>query len=373
MVLASGFRGLRPPSGPAASDWDDLSHLQPRSRDFEAQLDRAMRDLTQRRADGRLVLDEGPRVTTLWAQGPGDAVTAGIVVALDLTATGDDRVLPHEGTFAEPVQRRVRTRNRLLTESAATLLVLRSPVPALERHLDEALRRPPTAVHRAADVVHRAVSDPAADLADVLEALRGTPALVADGHHRLAAATDPDAIDRGRALVWLTSAARPPVMQPVHRLIRSRPGDLVERLERAGLELVPTEPHPHPGTPVLVRAEGIHELRVRPGSPTHEAIERVPPSLRQLGVTLADHVTRTVLDVGTTRNELLTTTSAQHVLDEVGHGRQGLGLLLGDPDLDDVWRAADDGVRMPAKATWFTPKTVPGAVLRPLETNGATS
>ncbi len=372
MVLARPFTGLRPRT------WEDVAHLQPRSAGFDEALEGAVDDLARRVAEGALVRDTTPTATAFWVDDQHDGSshrTAGAIVALRVDRPGPDAVLPHEATFPEPVARRVRTRNRLGAETTPTLVVLREPVDAFGAWLAEATA--PGAASPADGAPNVLVHDdehgarhharPHALPDDVLAALRGVPALVADGHHRIAAALAPEAVARGSILAWLVAADHAPRLHPVHRTVGRLPQDPMGRLREAGVAVTDADPRPDPEAPVLVTEDGAVRLAVRPGTRAAEELAALHPTVRDLPAALVHVVLQRVLGIGTRRDEMGTTIDAAGAVRDVADGRCAAAVLACGPSIEDVWRAAEAGVLLPPKATWFAPKPYAGAVLRPLD------
>lgn len=367
MVLAHPFRGLRP-----TDVWDDVDHLQPRSSGFDKALDGAQQDLRARQGDGRLRLDHAPTATAMWIDQPDVADhsrvhrTAGVVLVSEIRSHGPDAVLAHEHTFPEPVARRVRTRNTLAVETVPTLVLLREPVRELSDLLSTL--KTGTLQRQDAEADHHAVVLDPEQSRDVAEACKGTAALIADGHHRIAAATSPDAMASGTGLTWLVAADHPAQLSPVHRMLHGLPTDSVRRLRSHGLECIPADARPSSDALVLVLPEGAFQLEVRPGSDAAHAVTALPTPLRRLPVALGHHILHRVLELGTRRDRVRTTTSSEEAVASVVDVTTGNGALLAcGPTLEQVWAAAEQGIRMPPKATWFTPKPISGAVLRPLD------
>ncbi len=359
MVLAAPFSGLRP------SQWSEVDHLQPRSRGFEAALSRAAADLEDRRRSD-LALDPSPSGTVMWIDG-GDARTArrtaGIVLSVRVDAEGADAVLPHERTFPDPVARRVRTRNVLRVDTNPNLLLLRDETPELDELLAAATGARPALHLEVGTEGHNAVATPVDD--DLIRSLRGVPALIADGHHRIAAANDVDAHDRGTSMAWLVSASHPPRLFPVHRTVATLPAGALARLDEVGVQR--TETAAAPGQqPVLVTAEGAQVLEIAPAGEAARRLADLPPTIRDLHVTFVDFLVHEVLGVGVRRDALGTTTDHAAAAEAVADGHADAAILACGPDLAEVWAAAEAGVRLPPKATWFGPKPRTGAILRPL-------
>lgn len=362
MVVAWPFAGIRP------TRWELLDHLQPRSARFESDLPSAVADLAARRDDGRLRDDEAPSGSALRATQVVDGVAhtaSGIVLAIDVTAGDRDVVLAHEHTFPEPVERRVRTREALRAETVPSMLLLRRDVPGLRDVLTAAIEDEPLRLSTpGSDQLLGRIDEAAAR--DVAERLRGIPALIADGHHRVAAATASH-LQPGTTLAWLAGPTTAPALLPVHRMLHGLPTEVWRRLESAGIVLEPLPPAAHPEVLVLVTADRACGLSVRLGSAAHRARRDWHPALAKLPVLLGEHVLHAILGLGRGRDAVATTTDAVAAVAAVADGVAEGALLGCGPHLDEVWAAADLGLRLPPKATWFTPKPLSGGILRPLQ------
>jgi uncharacterized protein (DUF1015 family) len=174
--------------------------------------------------------------------------------------------------------------------------------------------------------------------------------LIADGHHRyesaVALGVEAGTLARIMALVVPTDDPGLQVF-PTHRLFSGRPdlaeaedgdrcADLDEALARlagAGYERAAA---------VAVRRGGVFFLRGDEGEPDTDLVDR--HGLDGIAYT--------------------------HRLEEavaaVERGQADVAFLLRHPRIEDVFRAARDGVRMPPKSTYFQPKPVSGLVFHPL-------
>ncbi len=363
MVLAEPFRGLRP------QQWEPVDHLQPGSAGFALALDEAAADLDAQITSGRLTLDPAPSGTALWVddrhQGRAHR-TAGVLLAVRTDAVGADAVLPHEATFPEPVGRRVLTRNRLLVEPTPTLLLLRESVPELTMLVTQAIAAGPGVSREQQDgPIHHARRVEVSS--ELTEALAGIPALVCDGHHRIAAARSPGAAAQDSVLAWVVAAESAPRLHPVHRTVRSLPAQAQRLLSEAGFDQQPAPAQPDPGAPVLVTDDGAWALRAKPDSHAAFLLEQQHPAVRDLPASLVHVALQLVLGIGTRRDEMGTTIDPDDAVAAVAARQVDAAVLACGPSLDEVWRAADAGVLLPPKATWFAPKPFAGAVLRPLD------
>jgi hypothetical protein len=243
-------------------------------------------------------------------------------------------VLPHE-----------RTHRRIIEERLALLRATRmQPEPILllaDAPLELDIPEHPPDLEVAGTMVWRVAPEVAFDVGALL---------IADGHHRyesaVALATETGQPVRIMALVVPTDDPGLQVF-PTHRLFSGRP-DLVERAEGehcadlggalarlagAGYER---------SAVVAVRRSGISFVRGEPGEPDTDLVDR--HGLEGIGYT-----------------PLLEEASAA-----VAKGEADVAYLMRHPRIEDVFRAAREGVRMPPKSTYFQPKPVSGLVFHPL-------
>ena len=351
----------------------DVAVLQPRSRAFGAGLDRAAATLATWLELG----DLQPTGTAWFAQritGP-ETDLVGLLAVIDARATGDDRLLPHEQVFAEPVARRVVLHRALGIEPRPSLILLPQGSGAdLAIPLRTAFGgNEPSLVDP--NGLRQSVAPLPNDVgASMARAMTGMPALLADGHHRVAAALDPMSPARGWTLALIVPPRQGRVLWPVHRVLRRlAPGitDPAVHAQRLGFRLTPLPAgsleirRAHDLTPAspprLITATGAWEVT---GGPRGWQ-ETMADPVRDLPVSLA-HALASALGAGDRRDSLGTAQTPHDAIAEVASGAPA-ALLVGGPDLAQVWRAAESGVRMPPKATWFQPKPLGGFVVRHLD------
>jgi uncharacterized protein (DUF1015 family) len=367
----------RPEGKNAASSPDSAEQAAATLRDWQRQ--------------GVLERDEDPG---LWvyelAPADGSPATVGWLGAVTLPPAGSAAVLPHEDTYAPAVE----GRRALLAATAtdlepivlahdpdpelATLTAqIRSGAPALEITDTDGVR------HR----LWRVTDVPV--LEQVTEALRRTGAVIADGHHRFAAAraharTSPVPAGSGAVLALVTPMGTGGLrVAPIHRVVPDLNFD--EALSAAAVGFRTTEiPVPVDGEEAISAAlrswledpaaQGFlltdgHRLASLT-EPTDEVRATVPaeapPSWRGLDVVLAHHG---LLEHLWHRRDDPESVLVAHGVDEalrLAIDRAGIALLLRAPSPADVAAVARAGARMPRKSTLFVPKPRTGLVLRPL-------
>ena len=317
------------------------------------------------------------------------AVQRGVLAAVRLAALDDpEDLLPHEGIDTDRAAARLARLEAVPLDVSPVFALMVGLHHDLRSLLDRAPRQPPVvAVTDEAGVDHRVwrVDDPA-DIATVREGLVGATAVIADGHHRYAAALafrDRQRARRGlrpdapweRTLVYLVDAhAYGPRILPIHRLVRGLDDRALRRLET---DVAVT---PQPGGPrdILAALEGSagpafglwrqgRGAVLRPHAPD-VLRSRLPAGMsgawRDLDVAVLEHgvlPTVTTPDRVETRSDLDAATA-----DCATDPTAGL-FLLRPVDADSVLDLARSGERMPAKATSFVPKPRTGLVMRDVD------
>jgi uncharacterized protein (DUF1015 family) len=302
---------------------------------------------------------------------------SGVVGGLEVVDEGAGGVLPHERTTPKASTDRLD-----LTRATAANL---SPIwgLSLARGLTELLAEPgellatvvdETAADQGLDgsvehVIER-ITDPER-IAAVSALVGSDDVLIADGHHRYGVARSYR--DEIRAATGRTDTAAEDTLafvnelEPdqlsvaaIHRLYDGVDvDDLVAALAKR-FELSPAE-RPGPDTLARMQADGFLTLVTAGGSwrlsPRPGAFDRV----RALDG----------LWLETTLADLQPAVTYQHGLPEVlaavDSGRAVAGVLIRPVDFSEIERTAREGVLMPPKSTFFTPKLLTGFVLRPLD------
>ena len=337
--------------------------------------------------------DEVPAMWMYEMRPPGDRpATRGWLGAVALPEPGSHAILPHEDTYAPAVEGR-----RALLAATATdlepIVLAHDSDPTVASLTADAGRGSPTIEIRDHDGVrHRLwrITDPAV-LGRLQQAFRGTGAVIADGHHRFAAA---QAHLRGGSGDGAVLAVVTPMgagglhVDPIHRVV---PGlTLADARERAArgfrireIELASAgaaAPAPADAVASAVRSwlagddagflvsDGRSLLALdEPAAEVHAAVPvEAPDAWRRLDVVLAHHgLLHRLWD----RDDDPTSVGIAHSVEEglqMALERAGVALFLHAPSPTAVAQVARAGVRMPRKSTLFVPKPRTGLVLRPL-------
>jgi uncharacterized protein (DUF1015 family) len=356
--------------------------------------EQAARALQAWQADGVLERDAEP---ALWhyelRPAGGEPATVGWLGAVELPPPGSAAVLPHEDTYPPAVEGR-----RALLAATGTdlepIVLAHDPEESIAQLTEQAGRAAPTLALRDGDgVAHliRRVSDPA--LLDRLTAAwRRTGAVIADGHHRFAAAqahhrADPERPGSDAVLALVTPMGPGGLrVQPIHRVVPDLRFDAATAAAAAGFRMreLPVAGR-SAGTPAAVAAEVRRWLAdpaeagflvtdgarlARLTDPTDEVRARIPheapAAWRGLDVVLAHHgLLEHLWGRPDDPDSVLIAHDVPEALRLAGQ-RSGVALLLRAPSPTDVADVARAGARMPRKSTLFVPKPRTGLVLRPL-------
>ncbi|MGY2066243.1 DUF1015 domain-containing protein [Blastococcus sp. SYSU DS0619] len=342
-------------------------------------------------ADGVLVRDESP---ALWLYelrpADGGAATLGWLGAVTLPPADSTAVLPHEDTYPAAVEGR-----RALLAATRTdlepIVLAHDPEPAVTRVTEAVRRTPRTLELRDADgVLHRLwrVTD-GATVDAVSAALNRTRAVIADGHHRFAAARANARAQRCASGTDAVLALVTPMgsgglrVDPIHRVVPALSwSDAVTAagrgfvtaevaVEGAGRDGVVAAARAWLGDPAergLLLTDGVRLVRLSAATPDVRAAvpAEAPPAWRDLDVVLAHHG---LVHHLWGRPDTVDSVLIAHSLDEAvrtAEDRAGVAVLLRAPSPTDVAAVARAGARMPRKSTLFVPKPRTGLVMRPL-------
>lgn len=337
-------------------------------------------------AEGVFERDPVPALWRYEMAAPAGGRTTGWLGAVGLPRPGSGAVLPHEDTFPPAVE----GRRALL---AATRTDLEPIVLAHDRNEDVAAvtaataAGPPTlAVADPDGVTHRLwrVTDPAV-LSRLTRALAESQAVIADGHHRFAAAREHQrsgARQSGAVLALLTPMGPGGLrVQAIHRVLpdltfqaaveAARPGFAVRDLTPPDGDVIAASAAwaAAGGRATFLVTDGVRVAELSgPGASVLAAVPaEAPQAWRGLDVVLAHHG---LLSVLWRRGDDPASVLVAHDVPEalrLARERSGLALLLHSPSPADVAAVARAGARMPRKSTLFVPKPRTGLVLRPLD------
>jgi uncharacterized protein (DUF1015 family) len=300
-------------------------------------------------------------------------------------------VLPHEDTYPGAVE----DRRALLAATGTDLepiVLAHDPEPAVAELTAAArLGEPTLEVEDSDGVVHRLwrVTEPGL-LSRLTAAFSSTGAVIADGHHRFAAARANSRAEPTRpgsdAVLALVTPMGPGGLRvaPIHRVVPdlALPAALDAAGEGFRVTELPADARDRAGVVAAIHrwlatadesgflvTDG-HRLH-RITDPTAVALDAVPPEAppawRGLDVVLAHHglLGRLWGRADDPESVLIAHTVEDAV--RTAADRAGVALLLRAPSPADVAAVARAGARMPRKSTLFVPKPRTGLVLRPLD------
>jgi uncharacterized protein (DUF1015 family) len=337
------------------------------------------------------VLDRDPDAALwLYEMSPPDGapVTTGWLGAVALPPAGSAAVLPHEDTYPGAVEGR-----RALLAATATdlepIVLAHDPHPAVTEVTEVARRGPATLELRDADGVgHRLwrVTEPSL-LHRLTDALHETGSVIADGHHRFAAARAHALAQNGLpgsdAVLALVTPMGPGGLRvdPIHRVVpdlgmnaaaeqasvgflveefpTNSPADLLTAVRGWLAESGPVE---------FLVTDGHRVVRLsQPSTALTGSIPReAPAAWRELDVVLAHHgLLGRLWNRGDGPEAVLIAHTVADALATAAE-RGGVAVLLRPPSPGTVAEVARAGARMPRKSTLFVPKPRTGLVLRPL-------
>ena len=352
----------------------NITHVDvPRDADGPNRYDEAAETLQRWIDDGVIVRDETPTYT-LYRMSFTDATGAerdivGVLGGLEVGPYGECGVLPHER-----ITPKASTDRLDLTRATEVNM---SPVwgLSLADGLTELLVEPGTPVASVErDGVRHSVErvDDPARIAAISERIASDDVLIADGHHRYGVAqtyrdetrerTGHDDTPAEDTLVFVSElVAEQLSVEAIHRLYRDVSiDDLVAALD-VGFERSPA------GTPsadtlaemnrrralCLVRGDGSAEwLEPRPG-----AFDDV----RSLDGVWLEHL---LADVD---HSVSYQHGVERVVGAVTSGDAVAAVMIRPVSVAEIERTAREGVVMPPKSTFFTPKLLTGLVMRPLD------
>jgi uncharacterized protein (DUF1015 family) len=281
----------------------------------------------------------------------------GLVATLELT-TAAGVVLPHEDVHPSQVTQ-LASRMREMRLNPAPILLMHRGRPELRAALSTVLAdRPRQSFTDRGEQLHRIwrISDPA--VIDEVVAALGHPLVIADGHHRFAAAQELQRADPGtgwdRTLVMLVDQEDTPLqLGAIHRSITGLTLADVEAAARRSGDVFTRHSAQQPALDRLEHELVLHDGRNWATLAPHDSKPLLVCNLHD-DLLPAWHVSESRLEFHHSAAEALAKADT------------GLAVLLPAPTFDQVEGAASAGVLLPQKATSFQPKPHLGAIMRDL-------
>jgi uncharacterized protein (DUF1015 family) len=325
-------------------------------------------------ADGVLVADAEPSFTIYrmrFTDSTGAARDlAGVVGALEVVDDGAGGVLPHERTTPKASTDRLDlTRATRANLSPVWGLSLAAGLSGLLAEPGEELGEVTAdgVVHRVERVTDRG------RIAKIRSAVAGDDVLIADGHHRYgvarsyrdevrdhAARADVDADSAELTLAFVGElVAEQLSVEAIHRLYSGGTFDAIAAALARCFDVAPIGP-PTPATLATMAADGFLVLLGRSGAQRLTPKPGAFDAVRGIDGAWLEHALDGVgVDV-----------EYQHGLAEtiaaVERGDATAGVLIRPVSVAEIQRTAREGLLMPPKSTFFTPKLRTGFVIRDL-------
>lgn len=315
---------------------------------------------------GVLVLDRHPAFTlyrmTFTDEGGTRRETVGVLGALEVRDQAAGGVLPHERTTPKASTDRLD-----LTRATEANL---SPVwgLSLAAGLTDVLRAPGDVVgHLEVDGVTHTVErvDDPDRVAAISQAVAAADVLIADGHHRYGVARQYLAETAGRiadaelTLAYVAELTGDQLaIDAIHRLYR---GDVHELKAALATSFDISEaPEPTPATLAEMGDSGRLVL-LEPGRASWLAAKPGAfDGVRALDGAWLEHALQGVQHVVEYQHGLA------EVQEAVTEGRADAAVLIRPTSITEIERTAREGLLMPPKSTFFTPKLRTGFVIRPM-------
>jgi uncharacterized protein (DUF1015 family) len=359
---------------------DDLAQLQARSphnvvhvdvpRDGDDRYRRAAETLRQWRADGVLVADPVPSFTIyrMRFSDPSGAQrdVAGVLGGLEIVDEGSGGVLPHERTTPKDSTDRLElTRATQANLSPVWGLSLAGGLAALLAEPGEPVGR---VVEDGVEHVVERVTDPDR-IAAIQKLLASDDVLIADGHHRYAVSRtyrDEVRSDTGRndtpaeeTLAFVSELVTEQLsVDAIHRLYAGDPGELAAAL-RHRFDLTVTD-RPTSDTLAAMSRDGFLVLVAR------ERAWRMTPKPGAFDDVRSLDGAWLEATLNGTGAEVRYQHGLAETLAEVDAGRASAAVVIRPVSVAEIERTAREGLLMPPKSTFFTPKLKTGLVIRPL-------
>ena len=339
-----------------------------------------------------------------------ERVRRGVMAAVRIHHLREGVILAHEATIPASVEDRLALLRNVRTDLSPVFGLHDDPRGDVASALAASFGRDPVAEGTTDDGTRQRLwrIEDAATITAVQKALADRRILIADGHHRYAAALAyRDELDRVKpglpadgghrsTLMCLVAKGDPAlVIYPTHRLLRTlgggTPDELVRRLDPYFVIQVIEEDVRRP----TGRAWAISKLSEHMGkSSAFLLVTAADRKVRLLtlkdgadlsGLPLPAQETLRALDASVLHGVILEgvlglPAGARDTLDFVRDagdavtrtlgGEYAAAFLLNPTPMWQVQAVADAGLTMPQKSTWFHPKIPSGLVLRPVDPNG---
>jgi uncharacterized protein (DUF1015 family) len=294
----------------------------------------------------------------------------GLVGVLSLEPYDNRMVIPHEETISKVKEDRLRLLEDTETHSESIFgLYHHSEIP-IEELLSSSEKLFETEDHDAVIHSFHRISDPEM-VSRIQSMMMSRTVLIADGHHRYETALKYSQEHEGEeeksfVLTTLVSSDdQGMILLPTHRLLSDLDMEEEELLERMRERLI------------VESMDDFPSLRSRVAEKEHMGFGLITRSKRMYYAFLEELPTESVLwaiDAYACQEIIFKSVlgdkifnieyeeSCKEARNKVMRGRSDLAILLGSPKLDEIWKIAGEGIKMPKKSTFFYPKIWSGFV-----------
>lgn len=352
-------------------------------------LHRAKTFLAQWRRARIVVQDEDPAFYVLRQRFSADGVDyvrTGVYGALEVNRNAVEAIRPHEETLDGRHHEVTKVADATGVQLEPISLLVDDDKSRMLRALSAELEEEPDVRVRIEGCVHELwIVDDETTCARVEQALASATMVIADGHHRFAAAVArfEDTQAPQRLAVFMTAASDPGVrILPTHRLVEGKtPIDVDELLNKAGagFEVEPVDLETHDATGalsdedmafVIVGATGCFRLRPSAAFIASTLAEHAPdPAIAYADTSVLDATlvaTSRELAGGDVEARTRFVRDAGFVLEAVKRKEgRAVGFLVRAPTVDQVLATARADHVLPPKSTAFRPRLTCGLVMLP--------
>jgi uncharacterized protein (DUF1015 family) len=393
----------------AARDPHNVVHIDLPVGEGDAKYAEAARLLAEWQREGVLIRDREPAFyrydQTFVPPGGGKAITRRGFLALVRAVPFSDRVvLPHERTLSGPKADRLKLQQATRAALSPGFMLYRDPGGSLEPVLETGQLLTEFSTQ---DGVHHVIAKVTAPdaIRAIVERVRKSTLLIADGHHRYetavsyaaeVAAANPEASPRAEFRFYMAFLANEDdpnlVVFPTHRHVHSLPrfdwGELCERAKdtfsvtdlpggASADVLLAALADAGKSAPSFVACSGngraaLFSLRAEVDLAAHPTLGARPEVLRKTDVALLhsgvlEHVLSISLEAQAQKTNLWYPQDAAAALASLRSGEGQVLFLMNATPVKQVREVAEAGEVMPQKSTFFYPKVLTGLAIHTLD------